>query len=598
MEKSSDSFHKDPGRFRPGPLRLISLLLLFSMVVGCGETADQQFVHIKESFLDQWFQWHSEKATWAGIHQYDQLLPDVAQQALQDQKQLYQTTLKDLNDLKNTELTYQHQLDYEVLRHALHYMIFQQDTLRVYADNPNIYLKRLIASITDLAMQQQDSSAEQIAHLQARLRGIPSWLNQAYQNLEPGPVVYLEVAATHARQLARFFRTGNFFAYLDSLNAPARQEMGRALQSAADGLDNFAARLENELIPRSDQSFRLGENLFRRNLHYLVPPEWTTAAVQSRAQASLSELQDQIYAIADTLAYRWWNIRYARPSRATRLQIIRRVLERIREDFPDADERQSYLVSQLNPLRDFVSQHKVLTESLNWPIQVQINPLGSPEALFASLHTTGPLVAVFRTNLSLKPLPATWTIQQVRDYLREFNRQAEQLDLIHQEFPGTAALRYYSKRYPSLIRSLFPNQAFLHGWGYYTERMLVDEGWGQDDPRVRLNQLIREVQVAGAALVDQRVHTQNMSRAAAISLLTQQSFYTMPAAEVEWQAVQLAPGCATTAFVGKEEIWDLRIKYSRKMGSNFSLLDFHNRLLSYGIIPISSLREILLEGKL
>ena len=598
MGKSSDSSRKAPHPFLGRVFRPLALVALLSVVIGCGKTADQRFIQVKESFLDQWFHWQAEKATWVGVDQYDQLLPDIAPQAMQGARQLYHTTLDQMADIDPAELSYQHQVDLRVFRGALHYLLFQQDTLRVYALDPNIYLKRLIEAVTALAMQRPDSSVNRLAHLEARLRGIPSWLNQAYQNLEPGPVVAIEAAARHARQLATFLGDGRLYAYLDSVNTSTRQNLDKAMQTAAGGLNNFADRLETELLPRSDRSFRLGEDLFRQKLRYLVPPEWTAAAIQSRAQASLSELQDQMYAIADTLAYRWWSVRYARPDRATRLRVIRRVFDRIQSDAPDAGERRNYMVSQLGPLREFVNQHKVVAAQATWPVQVQINPLGSPAAAFASLQTTGPLVSSYRTNLNLTPLPGSWTTPQVREYLQEYNRQAEQLVLIHQQYPGIATLYYYAKRYPSLIRSLFPDQAFVRGWGYYSERMLVDDGWGQDDPRVRLNQLRREAQVAVGALLDQRVHTQNLSRADAITMMTQQAFYTMPAASEEWQSIQLDPGRGTTAFVGKEEIWDLRVKYTRKAGSNFSLLDFHNRLLSYGAIPIPYLREILLENRL
>lgn len=598
MGKSSDLFRKASAPLRRWIFRPLVLGLLLSVVISCGETADQRLIRVKESFLDQWFHWHAEKATWAGLHQYDQLLPDIAPQAMQGARQLYQTTLDELADIDRADLSYQHQVDFRVFRHALHSLMFQQDTLRVYALDPNIYLDRLIQAVTALAMQRPDSSINRIAHLQARLRGIPSWLNQAYQNLEPGPVVAIRTAAGHARQLATFFGDGRLYAYLDSVDTSTRGDLDKAMQAAAGGLNNFADRLETELLPRSDRSFRLGEDLFRHKLSYLVPPEWTQAAIQSRAQASLSELQDQMYAIADTLAYRWWNVRYANPDRAARLRVIRRVLDRIQSDAPDTDERQDYMTSQIAPLRDFVRQHKVITAALNWPVQVQVNPLGALAGTFASLQTTGPLVSPYRTNINLNPLPSAWTTPQVRAYLQEYNHQAEDLILVHLQYPGLATLYYYAKRYPSLIRSLFPDQAFVRGWGYYSERMLVDDGWGQNDPRVRLNQLRREAQVAVGALLDQRVHTQNMSRADAIALMAQQAFYTMPAASEEWQSIQLDPGMGTAAFVGKEEIWDLRVKYARKVGSNFSLLDFHNRLLSYGAIAIPYLREILLENRL
>ena len=63
----------------------------------------------------------------------------------------------------------------------------------------------------------------------------------------------------------------------------------------------------------------------------------------------------------------------------------------------------------------------------------------------------------------------------------------------------------------SLVRALSGNPSYSEGWAHYDEQMMVDEGWGDGDPRVRLAQLALALQREARYLVGLREHTQGMT---------------------------------------------------------------------------------------
>jgi len=564
--------------------------------LGCEETTDQQFTSITERFFDTYFQLHPIAATWVGIHEYDHLLDDLSPQSRRTERTLDRSTLSRLDDINQENLTEQNQVDYQVLRNALRYALFRLDTLREYTWNPTVYIHDAGQAVITLAMQSHAAPERRLPQLTARLRGIGSWLNQAYQSLRTTTVVHGEHAVRQARDLAEFFRQDRIFAYFDTLSAESADQLHQAAASAAEGLENFATRIENNLLPGSERTFRLGPDLYWKKLEYTISPEWSAEAIDSRAESSVLQLQNQMYEIADTLAYNWWNIRYANPSRQNKRRVIRMVLDRIADDYPPATETQAYLSSQVSQLRDFVGQHKIINPLPTWTLRVLPTSPHHLQTSFTSVQQLGPLNTEDVAILYVNPIPAVWSSQQTENYLREFNRVTQQLLLIYEVLPGIATFRYYSNRYPSLIRNVFSSAPVLQGWGAYCERMMVGHGWGHTNPRVRLLQRKRELQLAIDALIDQRVHTQNYSRSEAITLMTEQGFRTMMAAAEQWRSFQLTSCESVAAFVGKENLWDLRRKFARRAGSDFSLLDFHKRVLEYGAIPVTALRRLLLES--
>jgi uncharacterized protein (DUF885 family) len=130
---------------------------------------------------------------------------------------------------------------------------------------------------------------------------------------------------------------------------------------------------------------------------------------------------------------------------------------------------------------------------------------------------------------------------------------------------------------------------------------MVDEGWGDGDPRVRLAELSLALQRECRLLVGLREHTQNMSVEAATAFFEENAF--MEAEPARREALR-GTGDPLYGYytLGKLELLKLRDDYRKSTGSHYSLQAFHDSLLANGDPPISIVRKIVLgaddDGKL
>jgi uncharacterized protein (DUF885 family) len=153
----------------------------------------------------------------------------------------------------------------------------------------------------------------------------------------------------------------------------------------------------------------------------------------------------------------------------------------------------------------------------------------------------------------------------------------------------------------SLIRRLLPSPSFAEGWAHYDEQMMVDEGWGDGDPKVRLAQLLLALQRECRYLVGLREHTQNMSVEAATTFFETNAFMGEEPARREALRGTNDPlyGYYT---LGKLELLKLRDDFRKAAGSHYSLQNFHDAFLAHGDPPIAIVRKIVLgaddDGKL
>jgi len=192
------------------------------------------------------------------------------------------------------------------------------------------------------------------------------------------------------------------------------------------------------------------------------------------------------------------------------------------------------------------------------------------------------------------PVDPSWSANQKEEFLAQFNDFEFPIISAHEVYPGHFTNFSIDRNLDlSLTRKLSVSSEFAEGWAHYSEQMMVDEGWGNGDPRVRLAQLdealLRECRyVAGVKL-----HTQGMTIEQAERLFTGQCFQT-PQVAVEESLRGTQDPMYGYYTLGKLMILKLRSDYKKKLGSAFTLQKFHDELLSRGDPPLPLLRPFIL----
>ena len=578
----------------PFPLftRFVSwfILALSTLIfMACGPAPNQQFTQITDTYFQQWPALHPTQATQNGMHRYDHLLSNPTSQGLNARRELYTSTLQSLKEVDPRGLTAQKRIDFYMLRNGLRSELFQLDTLREHSWNPLVHVQDLQGGLLYL-ISNPDSNRVQA--LISRLFEVPAWTNDVQNVLANPSPVHTQAAIEESRNLADWLKNS---ATIDEL-AEKHSGLMAASHDAAAGLESFAEYLEDKILPHADRDFRLGGPLYSRKMDYMLQMAWSPDQLISSAEATLKTLYDELYALSADLAKEWWSLQYRNPGTGQKMRLIQRVINRMNNEHPDQEKLAGYIASQTDQLRDFTHQHKLLTLNRERSLEVHRGsfPLGAPDLM--SLVAPGILDNNHRAVLYVQEIPGNWTSRDINFFQEDYNTYTLQLLSIHHGIPGAFVQQASAARYPSLVRFIYANPLTVQGWAHYAERMVVEEGWNSDEPGMQIIQIQWEIRRVLEALIDFKVHTQNMSESEALTLLTAEGFFTRWEAQRTWRKVELTSANLPAAYLGKEALLNIRSRYKQLLSQNYSLQEFHNQVLSFGAPPLKYIRSLLIQG--
>jgi uncharacterized protein (DUF885 family) len=145
----------------------------------------------------------------------------------------------------------------------------------------------------------------------------------------------------------------------------------------------------------------------------------------------------------------------------------------------------------------------------------------------------------------------------------------------------------------SKVRKLIGCGSNVEGWAHYTEQMMLDEGYGNGDPELRAGQLLDALLRNCRYIVGIEMHTGKRTYEQSIQFFMQNAYMSRDYAERETKRGTSDPTYLVYTL-GKLEILKLRSDYQRKMGSKFSLEQFHNEFIQQGGVPIKLIRHTML----
>ena len=221
----------------------------------------------------------------------------------------------------------------------------------------------------------------------------------------------------------------------------------------------------------------------------------------------------------------------------------------------------------------------------------------------ASMDAPGPLERVAtRAYYNVTPVDPHDPAKIQEQYLEAFNDYERPIISAHEVYPGHFVNFTIDRHLPlTLSEKLLSATSFVEGWAHYDEQMVVDEGWGNGDPRVRLMQLREAIWRNARYVVGVKMHTQGMTVSQAEQFFRTQAFLDPASARAE---AKRGTQDATYGYYtfGKLAILKLRADYKRKLGKAFTLARFHHDLLQYGDPALPLLRPLLLgsadDGKI
>jgi uncharacterized protein (DUF885 family) len=145
-----------------------------------------------------------------------------------------------------------------------------------------------------------------------------------------------------------------------------------------------------------------------------------------------------------------------------------------------------------------------------------------------------------------------------------------------------------------MLRRLADFNAYIEGWGLYSERLADEMGLYSDDI-ARLGMLAGDSMRACRLVVDTGLHAKGWTRDQVIDYMRNNS--VMPMIEIDQEADRYIadPGQALAYMVGRLEIQRIRAEAERAMGDGFDIRSFHDTVLGQGPLPLAVLDEVVRE---
>jgi uncharacterized protein (DUF885 family) len=197
-----------------------------------------------------------------------------------------------------------------------------------------------------------------------------------------------------------------------------------------------------------------------------------------------------------------------------------------------------------------------------------------------------------RGEWHINPFDPSWDAARQRDYLVEHDWGVIYVTAPHETYGGHHVQIMYQMNNPRPLRRRQGTSMFSEGWGLYNEQLFQETGF-LPSARLHLRQLQLRLWRNARVIYDVGMQTGRMTRAEAISLMTDKVGFLRWAAEAEVDSAIARPGYFIGYFMGMSEILEMRDEFRQRRGAAFTLKDFHDRLLRIGSMPPALMREAL-----
>ena len=577
---------------------LLSFLFLAGLLIGCQKDAsvnpeslkdNDSFVIYEQSFLDALWKNNPDWATQEGYHKYDSLLLVPSNKNRDKLLDFDKIELDSLSRYDVTTLSETNQIDYHLMQNQLQYSQWQIKQLKQYEWDPGQY--NVIGTFAVILNEHYAPLAKRLRNFYQKMAFIPDYYKEAEKQIK-NPVAELTELAID-QHLGGVSVIEKDFA--DSLrkssipDAEQKQMLDRA-QASATAIKAYADWLKN-LKNDHPRSFRLGKEFYDDKFKYEIQSQYTSQQIFNAAMDRKKFVHRAMAKLSKTL---WPKYFGAKPMPTDSLDLISQVIDTISSQHTTVADFQSTIENEIPKLTAFVDAKQLVTLDPSKPLVVRKEPAYMAGVAGASMSSPGPYDKDGNSYYNVGSL-ANYSPDKAESYLREYNNYTLQILSIHEAIPGHYVQLIYSNQSPSLIKSIFGNNTMIEGWAVYGEQMMMDNGFGDDAPEMKLMWYKWHLRSVCNMILDYSVHAGGMTKEQAITMLTHEAFQQQAEAENKWKRVTETSVQLDCYFTGYKEIMDLREAYKKDQGEAYNLKTFNEKFLSYGSAPVKYIKEAMMR---
>jgi uncharacterized protein (DUF885 family) len=516
-------------------------------------------------YFRRYFELHPTDAIYYGIAGHDHLLNDYSDEAYRAECALVEESLNRIRQITATDLTPDEAIDHALLEGKLaiqHYEHAKEDYRLKW---PDTYVPT--DAIYILTVRATDNLAD---NLLSRLNRTPEALQQGIANLSRKqanpPKLWTENAIEGAK---------GGISFLDSLaehpkvQAEVKDQatLRAAIAKAQKAISDFAAFLERDLLPRSRGVYAVGEehfNLLLKKKHFL---HHNAASLLALGEALFAKTKSELEVLAAELA----------PGKG-----IEEAARRIQENHPSGDEVLAVYDRAMKAARQFVIDNQLVTFPPKEELHVVYTPVfRRHEIPFAAYLSPSPKDSDQVGYYYVTPVADD-------DLLREHNWVGLENTSVHESYPGhhlQFSIANCTPAASTLPRLMNESSVFYEGWALYCEQLMQEQGFLKSKEH-RFVMLKDRLWRALRIIIDVKTQTGTLSYDEAADLMVRELHFPRAQACGDLNWYSQSPSVPMGYALGWSIINRLRDQEQKRLGNQFNLCQFHDKLLSAGSISL------------
>ncbi|MGK0373668.1 MAG: hypothetical protein ACJA2E_000135 [Arenicella sp.] len=554
---------------------------------------NKRFEGFKGHLLDKTWELDPSFGVYVGFYQYDDILvlPNGENRALR--REFYATELQALKQFDANQLNPSNATDLAIIEGRLRAQIWYIDVYREYEWNPAVY--NPAGAFGVILNTDYKPLAERLGAISSRLSAVPAYYQAAINNLKVPTLEHLSLAIQQSSGALKMFEKLIPEKILESeLSEPVSAQLTVGLNGAAAAVKSYIVWLETKQAELQEsggaRDFRIGAALYEKKFKYDVESNYSSEELYNLALSAKDELHTEMIGITKNL----WTKYFAEQAMPEdQLLAVKQMIDQLSKKHVARDQFVDEIRRQIPIIQKFMDDNQLLDSDPTRPLVVRLTPEYQRGFAGASVNAPGPYDATANTYYNVSPLD-DYTDEQAESYLREYNHWILQILNIHEAIPGHYTQLMHANKSPSKIKSIFGNGAMVEGWAVYSERMMLENGYGDNEPEMWLMYNKWNLRVVVNTILDYSIQVLGMEHEAALDLLINQAFQERTEAEGKWRRATVSQVQLTSYFSGYSEIYAFREELKQKMGDSFDLRTFHNKFLSYGNAPVPVIRSSML----
>jgi uncharacterized protein (DUF885 family) len=529
------------------------------------------FYRDTETMLDELVQNSPVTGTFLGDHRYDDRLANYTPQAVREQRVRIGEWCDKVAAYDTAGWPVDAEIDLTLMHQILKSFIREHDQFRFHERNPGTGPDECLGGVYSLIIRDFAPLAQRMLSILGRLRETPRVLQESRALIIPHavPKIWAEIAIESARRGVGLFAA--FVPMLAESTPDLKDDILAASQAAASALNDYAAWVEEQVLPHAQGDFAAGKALFDEILRENHMVDYDSDQLLATGWKLIEGTSRQMEALAAEMD----------PSKT-----VKELLEATKNDHPPADKLLDTYREWMAAARQFVLDHEIASIPEGESIRIEPTPeFLRPLIPYAAYNMPGIFEVVQEGIFIVTPVEEGASPEAAERKLRGHPNSDIPVTALHEAYPGHHLQLVTANKLTSTPRKLgaYLSTLFIEGWAFYCEELMEQLGF-IDQPIQKLSRLQAQLWRACRIVIDVSLHTGKMSVGEAVNFLVERAGLEPDDARAEVNRYTTSPTQPQSYLMGKLQILELVDEYKRRF-PEASMRQMHDDILNSGSLP-------------